>query len=54
MNVTALLKVCLRALARNKMRSALTMLGIVIGVIALVVLSPFWIWRLLRRRPWMA
>ena len=34
--------------------SLVPLLGIVIGVIALVVLSPFWIWRLLRRRPWMA
>ena len=32
MNVTNLLKLALRALLRNKMRSFLTMLGIIIGV----------------------
>jgi len=30
------------------------LLGIVIGFAALILLSPFWIWRTLRRRPWMA
>ena len=29
-------------------------LGIAIGLAALVLLSPIWIWRVLRRRPWMA
>src|SRR5690349_16529109 len=32
MNVTPVVKIALRALARNKVRSALTMLGIIIGV----------------------
>jgi putative ABC transport system permease protein len=36
MNMVALFRVCLRALLRNKMRSALTMLGIVIGVAAVI------------------
>ena len=36
MNTSSLLRVCLRALLRNKMRSALTMLGIIIGVAAVV------------------
>ncbi|HSP49302.1 MAG TPA: DUF2235 domain-containing protein [Pseudolabrys sp.] len=29
-------------------------LGIGIGVVVLIALSPFWLWRALRRRPWMA
>jgi hypothetical protein len=29
-------------------------LGIVIGFVALIVASPYWIWRVFRRRPWMA
>lgn len=30
-------------------------LGIVLGVVALIALSPYWLWRILRpRRPWMA
>jgi hypothetical protein len=29
-------------------------LGIGLGLAAMVLLSPIWIWRLLRRRPWMA
>jgi hypothetical protein len=29
-------------------------IGIVIGVAVLIVSSPYWIWRVFRRRPWMA
>jgi uncharacterized protein (DUF2235 family) len=29
-------------------------IGILLGVAALVLLSPFWLWRVLRRRPWVA
>lgn len=29
-------------------------LGIGLGLAALVLLSPYWIWRMIRRRPWMA
>jgi putative ABC transport system permease protein len=38
MNLFAIFKVALRALGRNKLRTALTMLGIVIGVGAVIVL----------------
>jgi putative ABC transport system permease protein len=38
MNLGALFKVALRALAVNKLRSALTMLGIIIGVAAVIVM----------------
>jgi putative ABC transport system permease protein len=38
MNVFALLRVAMRALAANKLRSALTMLGIIIGVGAVIVM----------------
>ena len=38
MNLLAILKVALRALGRNKLRTALTMLGIIIGVGAVIVL----------------
>jgi uncharacterized protein (DUF2235 family) len=30
------------------------LVGIIIGLSALVVASPYWIWRVFRRRPWMA
>ena len=38
MNLMASLEIALRALATNKMRSALTMLGIIIGISAVIVL----------------
>ena len=38
MNFIAILKVAARALGRNKLRTALTMLGIIIGVGAVIVL----------------
>jgi putative ABC transport system permease protein len=38
MNVLSIIKVALRALSRNKMRSALTMLGIIIGVGAVIAM----------------
>ena len=38
MNVFANLQVALRALTRNKLRSALTMLGIIIGISAVITL----------------
>ena len=38
MNLPAILKVAMRALGRNKMRSALTMLGIIIGVGAVIAM----------------
>ena len=38
MNVLGLLRVAMRALAVNKLRSALTMLGIIIGVAAVIVM----------------
>src|SRR5512143_313849 len=36
MDFTSILKIAIRALARNKLRSALTMLGIIIGVGAVI------------------
>ncbi|HEX5210231.1 MAG TPA: DUF2235 domain-containing protein [Pseudolabrys sp.] len=42
-------------LYRNIWRGLLVpLLGIAIGVVALVLLSPYWIWRVFRRKPWMA
>src|SRR3990172_3631100 len=38
MNLLAIVKVAIRALGRNKMRTALTMLGIIIGVGAVIVM----------------
>ena len=38
MNFLAILRVAARALGRNKLRTALTMLGIIIGVGAVIVL----------------
>src|SRR5215470_6973767 len=38
MNLIAILKIAMRALGRNKMRSALTMLGIIIGVGAVIAM----------------
>ena len=41
MRLGALVAIALRALATNKLRSALTMLGIVIGVGAVIALVAF-------------
>src|SRR5919206_5333463 len=38
MNVLAIIRIAFRALARNKSRAALTMLGIIIGVSAVIVM----------------
>ncbi|MCI0663268.1 MAG: ABC transporter permease [Acidobacteria bacterium] len=38
MNILMIFKIAIRALARNKMRSALTMLGIIIGVAAVIAM----------------
>ena len=38
MNILATFKVAFRALARNKLRSVLTMLGIIIGVAAVIAM----------------
>ena len=38
MNLWAILKIAIRALTRNKMRSVLTMLGIIIGVGAVIAM----------------
>lgn len=38
MNYTNLLKIALRALANNKMRGFLTMLGIIIGVASVITM----------------
>lgn len=38
MNVTNLLKIALRALANNKLRAFLTMLGIIIGVASVITM----------------
>ena len=40
MNIVECLKVALRGLSNNKMRTALTMLGIIIGVGVVILVSP--------------
>ena len=44
MNILSIIKVALRALNRNKLRSALTMLGIVIGVGAVIAMVSIGHW----------
>ena len=39
MDLLSTLRIALRALARNKMRSVLTMLGIIIGVSAVIAVG---------------
>src|ERR687893_1363069 len=38
MNTSSIIRIAFRALARNKMRAALTMLGIIIGVAAVIAM----------------
>ena len=38
MDLLAIIRIAMRALARNKLRSALTMLGIIIGVGAVIAM----------------
>ena len=38
MNLLAIIRIAYRALARNKMRAALTMLGVIIGVAAVIAM----------------
>ena len=38
MDILAIIRIAMRALARNKMRSSLTMLGIIIGVGAVIAM----------------
>jgi hypothetical protein len=51
MNLLSIIKIAYRALARNKMRAALTMLGVIIGVAAVIAMVSIVRVRRLQCRP---